>query len=56
MTLVPCQQSLFNWFMRRATSSAVRRVSELPIAIATDVGLVRSVNQDRAAILRIQLT
>ncbi len=56
MTLAPCQQNLFNWFMRRATSSSIRRVAELPIAIATDVGLVRSENQDRAAILRIQLT
>jgi serine/threonine protein phosphatase PrpC len=42
--------------MRKATNSAVRRVAELPIAIASDVGLVRSENQDRAAILRIQLT
>jgi PPM family protein phosphatase len=56
MTLAPCQQNLFNWFMRRATNSAIRRVAELPIAIATDVGLVRTENQDRAAILRIQLT
>lgn len=39
--------------MRRTTSSAVRHVSDLPMAIATDVGLIRKENQDRAAILRI---
>jgi len=56
MTLAPYQQNLYNWFMRKATNSAVRRVGELPIAIATDIGLVRPENQDRSAILRIQLT
>ncbi len=56
MTLAPYQQNLYNWFMRKATNSAVRRVAELPIAIATDIGLVRPENQDRSAILRIQLT
>jgi PPM family protein phosphatase len=50
------QQNLLNWFMRRTTSSAVRRVADLPMAIATDMGLVRKENQDRAAILRVQLT
>ncbi|MEI6267876.1 MAG: hypothetical protein WCP01_03275 [Methylococcaceae bacterium] len=54
MTLAPYQQNLYNWFMRKATNSAVRRVAELPIA--TDIGLVRPENQDRSAILRIQLT
>ena len=39
--------------MRRTTNSAVRRVADLPVAIATDVGLKRTENQDRAAILRI---
>jgi len=42
--------------MRRTTSSAVRRVADLPIAVATDIGLVRTENQDRAAIFRVQLT
>ena len=50
------QQQLYNWLMRKSPVSAVRRVAELPIAMASDIGLVRSENQDRAAILRIQLT
>jgi len=53
MTLNILQNNLLNWFMRRTTSSAVRHVSDLPMAIATDVGLIRKENQDRAAILRI---
>ena len=56
MVLNFLQQNLLNWFMRRTTSSAVRRVADLPMAIATDMGLVRKENQDRAAILRVQLT
>lgn len=56
MVLNFLQQNLLNWFMRRTTNSAVRRVADLPMAIATDMGLVRKENQDRAAILRVQLT
>jgi serine/threonine protein phosphatase PrpC len=56
MSLDSSQQILFNWFMRRTTNGAVRRVAELPIAIATDTGLVRTENQDRTAVLRFQLT
>ncbi len=48
--------NLFNWFMRQTTNSAVRRVADLPIALATDMGLVRTENQDRIAIFRVQLT
>lgn len=48
------RQNLFNWFMRRTTSTAVRRVADLPIAVATDVGNVRTENQDRSAILRFR--
>jgi serine/threonine protein phosphatase PrpC len=50
------QEKLFNWLMRRTTNNAVRRLAELPIAIATDIGLTRSENQDKVAVLRIQLT
>lgn len=42
--------------MRRTISSAIRRVADLPMAIATDTGLVRKENQDRAAIIRVQLS
>ncbi len=56
MSLDSSQQILFNWLMRRTTSGAVRRVSELPIAIATDTGLLRTENQDRTAVLRFQST
>lgn len=48
--------NLFNWFMRRTITSSIRRIADLPIAIATDMGIVRTENQDRAAILRVQLT
>jgi len=56
MALAHYQQHLYNWLMRKSPVSAVRRVAELPIAMASDVGLVRSENQDRVAILRLQLT
>lgn len=46
--------SLNTWFMRRTNNSAVRRVSELPVAIGTDIGKVRKENQDRVGILRAQ--
>jgi PPM family protein phosphatase len=52
----PLQQNLYNWFMRKTISGAIRRVADLPMAIATDIGLVRKENQDRAAIIRIQLS
>ncbi len=42
--------------MRQTTNSAVRRVADLPVALATDMGLVRTENQDRIAIFRVQLT
>lgn len=48
------QQNLTTWFMRRTNDSAVRRVGELPIAVGTDKGRVRSENQDRVGVLRAQ--
>lgn len=56
MTLAHYQQHLYNWLMRKSPVSAVRRVAELPIAMASDVGLIRPENQDRATIMRVQLT
>lgn len=56
MILNSFEQNLFDWLMRTANNSAVRRLAELPISIATDVGLVRPDNQDRTVALRIQLT
>lgn len=55
MFLSAFEQNLFNWLMRRTTSSAVRRLAELPVSIATDIGLARPDNQDRAVVVRIQL-
>jgi serine/threonine protein phosphatase PrpC len=42
--------------MRKTANSAIRRLPDLPMAIATDIGLVRAENQDRAVIFRAQLT
>jgi serine/threonine protein phosphatase PrpC len=55
MFLSAFEQNLFNWLMRTTTSSAVRRLAELPVSIATDIGLARPDNQDRAVVVRIQL-
>jgi len=49
------QTRLFNWLMRKTNNSSVRRVGELPLAIGTDIGVVRGENQDRVAILRMQI-
>lgn len=48
----PFESNLVGWLMRKTSSSAVRRVADLPIAVASNVGLVREENQDRAAIFR----
>lgn len=50
------QSRVLNWLTRRTINSAVRRVSELPIAIGTDIGVVRTENQDRVAVLRAQVS
>ena len=54
MNVIQLQNSVKSWFMRRTNDSAVRRVGELPVAIGTDKGRVRSENQDRAGVLRTQ--
>lgn len=49
------QARLYNWFMRKTTPSAVRRVGELPVMIGSDIGNVRGENQDRVAVLKVSL-
>lgn len=46
---------LYNWFMRKTIASAVRRIGELPIALGSDIGNVRKENQDRVAVLKMNL-
>lgn len=48
------QTRLFSWLTRRMTNAAVRWVGELPLVIGSDIGIVRSENQDRVAVLRMQ--
>lgn len=48
------QQILVDWFNRKTNSSAVRRIALSSIALATDIGLVRSENQDRCGVLRLR--
>lgn len=43
---------LATWFMRRTASAGVRRVAPLNAAVASDVGVVRTENQDRVALIR----
>lgn len=54
MTLNPpiLQQHLIAWFLRRTPQSGVRRVDPLSGAVASDIGMVRSENQDRVALFR----
>jgi serine/threonine protein phosphatase PrpC len=54
-TLSQLQSRLYKWLMRRTTASAIRRVGELPVAIISDIGNVRKENQDRLAVLKVQL-
>lgn len=47
------QKSYFNWLMRETVASSERRFpAELPLSIATDIGLTRRENQDRAVVFR----
>ena len=48
------QLHLQKWMMRKTVSFGVRHVGDLPIALASDLGLVRSENQDRLAVLRLR--
>lgn len=49
------QSNLYDWLMRKTNVSAVRRISELPIAIGSDMGNVRTENQDRVALLKVKI-
>lgn len=46
------QIQLTTWCMRRTSTSGVRRVAPVAAALATEVGEVRTENQDRVAIAR----
>lgn len=48
------QISLQQWLMRKSPSGSFRQVSGLPISIASDIGLTRLENQDRAVVLKAQ--
>jgi len=54
-SIAQLRSRLFKWLMRKTNVSAIRRVGELPIAIASDIGNVRNENQDRVAVLKAQL-
>lgn len=49
------QIRLRRWLTRRTINSAVRRVGELPLTIGSDRGAVRNENQDRVAVLKMQV-
>lgn len=50
------QVPLRQWLMRKSQSGSFRQVTDLPISIASDIGLIRSDNQDRAVVLRAQVS
>jgi serine/threonine protein phosphatase PrpC len=52
MTSESFETQLADWLLRKTGNGAVRRVADLPIAVASSVGLVRKDNQDRVAVLR----
>jgi len=45
-----------DWLSRRVPPAGVRNVMGLPVAIGSDIGNIRNENQDRAVILRAQVT
>lgn len=47
----PFQENLQTWLFRKHAGSAQNHCAEIPLIIATDIGLVRTENQDRAAAL-----
>lgn len=50
------EQQIYSWLCRKSVSSSVRRVSDLPVALATDIGLQRKENQDRLLVMRFKTT
>lgn len=53
--LTQLQSQLYKWLMRMTTASAVRRIGEMPISIGSDIGNARNENQDRVAVVKVQL-
>ncbi len=51
----PIQIRLRQWFSRDTNPRSVRKISQLPIAVSTDIGDVRLENQDRACVLKAQV-
>ncbi|MDT9646353.1 PP2C family protein-serine/threonine phosphatase [Pseudomonas sp. JV245A] len=47
----PFQENLQTWLSRKLASSEQNHCYEVPLVLATDIGLVRTENQDRAAAL-----
>jgi len=47
---------LINWLDRQNPEIGQNAISELPIALRTDRGLVRDENQDRVAVMRVNLS
>lgn len=45
-------RQLHSWLHRKTINVSVRRVSNLPVALATDIGIVRDENQDRIAVMK----
>lgn len=45
-------KSLRKWFLRKTSSSGVRRIPSIFGALASDIGVGRDDNQDRTAIVR----
>lgn len=44
---------LVRWFLRPTSSSGLNLATGMPIAVGTDIGLVRAENQDRVAVMRV---
>jgi PPM family protein phosphatase len=49
----PFQEKIATWLARNGPARSVYECFDLPIVLATDIGLTRSENQDRVAALRI---
>ena len=48
------EQQIYSWLCRKFVSSSVRRVSDLPVALASDIGIQRKENQDRLLVMRFK--
>tara|TARA_R110002050_G_scaffold292608_1_gene448109 strand:- start:9526 stop:10722 length:1197 start_codon:yes stop_codon:yes gene_type:complete len=50
------QIQLQRWLSRKTPTGSNRQVIDLPISLASDIGLIRAENQDRLVLLRAQVT